>query len=80
MRKAQQLSQIKEPQKFGIASVPRCAVCKAAMFLARRTPHPHHGSAYELQSFACAKCDTKIHRSADAGGCPHPIEEEADTR
>jgi len=69
----------KEPGNFGIASRPCCAACKTTMFLARRTPHPLHGSTYELQSFACPKCDTELQRSADAGGRTHPVEETADT-
>jgi hypothetical protein len=68
MMSAQQVT----ARDFGASYGPTCAKCKRPMNITRRSPHPHHGNAYELQIFECRNCKIEIQRSADADGCPHP--------
>jgi hypothetical protein len=42
------------------------------MNVTRRSPHPLHGDAYELQTFECQTCKREIKRSSDRIGLPHP--------
>jgi hypothetical protein len=60
--------------RFGAHQGPICSACTRTMHVTRRTPHPLHGHAYELQTFKCPKCGSNIERSADRSGLPHTSE------
>jgi hypothetical protein len=62
---------ISQARHFGMSNKPVCTVCKCTMNVARRSPHPLHGNAYELQTFECQTCGGEIKRSSDASGLPH---------
>jgi hypothetical protein len=61
------------PQRlaFGADDTDVCEKCGGAMSVARRTPHPEYGTAYELQTLGCLACPHTILRSADESGNPH---------
>jgi hypothetical protein len=44
-------------QSFSLFDQPRCENCGTDTTLVRRTPHPSLGLNYELQTFACPKCE-----------------------
>jgi hypothetical protein len=54
--------------RFGASDTPACPVCKATMYLTRRTPHPTYGSEFERQTFECRSCRHELERSADREG------------
>jgi hypothetical protein len=56
------------PNRFGANDNPVCPECKNRMCLTRRTPHPTHGYAFELQTFTCRVCHHEIQREADSKG------------
>ena len=56
---------------FGANNGPICARCNRLMHIARRSPHPLYGNAYEMQIFECRNCKIQIERSADGSGRPH---------
>ena len=56
---------------FGANNGPICGKCNRLMHIARRSPHPLYGNAYEMQIFECRNCKIQIERSADGSGCAH---------
>jgi hypothetical protein len=65
---------ISQARHFGINNRPLCTVCKRLMDVSRRSPHPLHGNAYELQTFECPTCRREIERTSDGNGLPHGSE------
>jgi hypothetical protein len=63
-----------KPRHFGANNGPICGKCNRLMHIARRSPHPLYGNAYEMQIFECRNCKIQIERSADGNGCPHAID------
>jgi hypothetical protein len=53
---------------FGIGDRLACPQCHRIMRLTRRTPDPERGVAYELQTFACARCGCETRRCVDEQG------------
>ena len=62
---------MREPRAFGVEDRPPCPSCGAEMHLSRRSPKAGDHT-YEVQIFACMKCNAEITRSADREGKPHP--------
>jgi predicted RNA-binding Zn-ribbon protein involved in translation (DUF1610 family) len=63
-----------QARHFGMAIRPVCTTCGWPMNVTRRSPHPLHGIAYEIQTFECGTCGREMTRSSDRIGLPHPSE------
>jgi hypothetical protein len=66
---------ISQARHFGIVNRPVCR-CGSPMNVTRRSPHPLHGDAHELQTFECRTCGVEIKRSYDGSGLSRMSESE----
>jgi C4-type Zn-finger protein len=62
---------LQEKRSFAADDHPSCPQCGKEMYLSRRSPHPRHGSGFELQTFSCNACNYEEERSVEQGGAAY---------